>query len=332
MQPVDPRTYNWCWAATAASIRQYYSKAAVLQCQVAGSVLNDAAACADPRSADRAWYLERALFRVAVFAGMQDSPRPIDSVAAQLASAPGLPVACRVQWFGGGGAHFVVITAAAPETNKLRIDDPLNGRTDEIDYDEFATNYQGSGTWTDTFLTTPTNTAPLPPDDAPPGGRRQPLRQRAQVKRPLSKREGEIPIYVLLPSDALAGNLDAAVHIGYRRLPNRVGEPLADRYGDNSAYISTVSPITDVAVTRLSQGLAPRSSVRFLEIPAIAFRALWFSVEPSTNMLVPLEPSRHHLSPEPEVAKTQFGILRPTLLRRIHEIEEDDAHYNLGRS
>jgi hypothetical protein len=55
-----------------------------------------------------------------------------------------------------GTAHFVAVSACSVDADGveyLEIGDPLQVGTATMTYDEFLTNYQGQGTWTNSYFT-----------------------------------------------------------------------------------------------------------------------------------------------------------------------------------
>lgn len=143
---------EWCWAAVAATIDQYFNPLSPLrQCDVAtrvlGSdncsnpinepaILGDAVQVVNPQRVN----LERAL-------NFDELRREIDA---------GRPVCCAIEWTGGGG-HAVVVTGYRVLTSGVRhihVEDPLNASGD-FDFDEFRNAYYGHGTWVETALISP---------------------------------------------------------------------------------------------------------------------------------------------------------------------------------
>ena len=144
---------NWCWAATSTSVSHFYSSLSPwTQCKVASKELNQQC-CATPvpGPCNVPWYLDRALTRTNNFVSIQSGTVSWDTVKSQLET--GLVVGTRIGWNGGGG-HFMVLHGVSSilTTKYLHIDDPIYGKS-TLTYDQFATNYQGSGTWTHTYFT-----------------------------------------------------------------------------------------------------------------------------------------------------------------------------------
>ena len=144
---------NWCWAATSKSVSRFYSIFSPwTQCKVASKELDKT--CCDspvPAACNVPWYLDRALTRTNNFVSYQSGPITWEQVKQELEK--GLVVGARIGWSGGGG-HFMVIYGVSKSMGLefLHIDDPIYGKS-TLTYNQFATNYQGSGTWTHTYFT-----------------------------------------------------------------------------------------------------------------------------------------------------------------------------------
>lgn len=144
---------NWCWAATAKSVSHFYAfNSPWTQCKVASDELS--LTCCDsptPSGCNIPWYLSNALDRTQNYVSFQQGTISWQEIKDQLDR--GLVVGTRIGWNGGGG-HFMVIYGVSRIGLKqyLHIDDPIYGKN-TMTYTEFATNYQGSGTWTHTYFT-----------------------------------------------------------------------------------------------------------------------------------------------------------------------------------
>jgi len=144
---------NWCWAATATSVSRYYSIFSPwTQCKVASEELGQTCCTTPvPGACNVPWYLDKALTRTNNFVSFQGSTVSWNTVKSELEK--GLVVGARIGWNGGGG-HFMVLhgVSSIGVTNYLHIDDPIYGKS-VLTYQQFATNYQGSGSWTHTYFT-----------------------------------------------------------------------------------------------------------------------------------------------------------------------------------
>ena len=146
---------NWCWAATSTSVSRFYSSLSPwTQCKVASKELNQQCCTTPvPGACNVPWYLDKALTRTNNFVSIQSGTVSWNTVKSQLQA--GLVVGARIGWSGGGG-HFMVLHGVSSSlfgpTKYLHIDDPIYGKS-TLTYDQYATNYQGSGTWTHTYFT-----------------------------------------------------------------------------------------------------------------------------------------------------------------------------------
>jgi len=144
---------NWCWAATSTSVSRYYSFLSPwTQCKVASDELT-LTCCTTPvpGPCNVPWYLDKALTRTKNFVSIQGGTVAWSTVKSELEQ--GLVVGARIGWSGGGG-HFMVLhgVSSIGVTQYLHIDDPIYGKS-VLTYQQFATNYQGSGSWTHTYFT-----------------------------------------------------------------------------------------------------------------------------------------------------------------------------------
>ncbi len=144
---------NWCWAATAKSVSHFYSGLSPwTQCKIASDELSQTCCTTPvPSACNVPWYLNSALDRTHNFVSYQSGTLTYNEIKAQLDL--GLVVGVRIGWNGGGG-HFMVIYGVSRIlfNEYLYIDDPIYGKS-VLSYNEFATNYQGSGTWTHSYFT-----------------------------------------------------------------------------------------------------------------------------------------------------------------------------------
>ena len=144
---------NWCWAATAKSVSHFYSGLSPwTQCKIAGKELTQTCCTSPvPSACNVPWYLNKALDRTFNYVSMQSGTISWSEIKSQLDQ--GLVVGTRIGWNGGGG-HFMVIYGVSRvfHNEYLYIDDPIYGKS-VLSYNEFATNYQGAGSWTHTYFT-----------------------------------------------------------------------------------------------------------------------------------------------------------------------------------
>ncbi|WP_428659162.1 C39 family peptidase [Reyranella sp.] len=152
--------YNWCWAAVAASVGDYFTQAGTWkQCAVANLELrrNDCCAAGGDGPCNIYGYLASALNRVHCLQNWAIGQRvAFDVVVGEIDG--GRPVCVRVAW-RGGGAHFVAITGYSdpdPTIAHVLVQDPLFQYHD-IAWSDFLDYYKPTGLhqgyWTDTYRT-----------------------------------------------------------------------------------------------------------------------------------------------------------------------------------
>jgi hypothetical protein len=144
---------NWCSPAVATSISRYYSpNSSWTQCGVVNSALGRSDCCASPGST--ACNVGNDLsITLGVTDNFESQTGPLTKEAVMLHLMAGHPVAARVQWYGGGG-HAVAITGYSffMQAHRYEIHDPIYGYS-FIFVQQFETNYQGAGFWSDSYLT-----------------------------------------------------------------------------------------------------------------------------------------------------------------------------------
>jgi len=155
---------NWCWAAVSSMISHYYNPASTwTQCAVATGTVNEwrqahnepSVNCCDQPEASSSdcnvtWGLLPPLQLVGNFGSETGGMETLSGVDGQLNA--GCPVCLQVEWSGGGG-HFLIIDGVDVNTQTVHVEDPAYGPGD-YSYNTVVTDYQGSGKWADTFLTT----------------------------------------------------------------------------------------------------------------------------------------------------------------------------------
>jgi hypothetical protein len=145
---------NWCWAATSKSVSFFYSTLLNpwSQCKIASSELGQTCCTSPvPGPCNVPWYLDRALTRTKNFVELKYGTMTWEAVKEQIDA--GLVVGTRIGWSGGGG-HFMAIYGVSKilNTKYFHIDDPIYGKS-VLTVSQFSTNYQGSGSWTHSYIT-----------------------------------------------------------------------------------------------------------------------------------------------------------------------------------
>jgi hypothetical protein len=139
----------WCWAAVAASVAQSINPGSTWsQCSVATSVLarnccQNVGPCNVPGQLDSALGTVGHM-RKMILGQIGEADLEQEALAQ-------LPVGTRIQWTGGGG-HFVAFTGVLRGSQTyIGIEDPWFGSSD-VALSALNGAYQGSGTWTTTYL------------------------------------------------------------------------------------------------------------------------------------------------------------------------------------
>jgi hypothetical protein len=147
---------NWCWAAVATSVAQFYNSATswTEQCDLASAELVKSCCPAGSNAAcDIPWYLDSALARVGHYNTYGTGPAPLPIIKTEIDN--NRPLGVRVAW-SGGGAHFVAISgyATSPGGDVVTIDDPIHARSTLL-LSTFQSSYRGTGSWTHSYWTKP---------------------------------------------------------------------------------------------------------------------------------------------------------------------------------
>jgi hypothetical protein len=147
---------NWCWAAVAASVAQYYDPGTRwTQCLVANAQWFRTDCCGGGAAGpcNEYGWLDRALGAVGHLTRVEGGTSTFAVIDAEIAA--GRPVGIRVAW-RGGGAHFVAIygTGELMATGHyVAVDDSIYGKSDHT-WADLCTSYRGDGDrWTTTFFT-----------------------------------------------------------------------------------------------------------------------------------------------------------------------------------
>lgn len=306
---------NWCWAATAVSVSRYFWRWSTwTQCRVANAelALNGCCGSPVPSPCNVPWYLDRSLTRTQNFVSITGAVG-FEQVRAEINA--GRPVGARIGWSGGGG-HFMVIYGYSMIGGGefLDIDDPIYGKS-HIPVSEFATSYQGSGSWTHTYFLKSYRRMPFDiviPTDL--------ILRRIWELRPLLKLKGNIAIGN--PTDP-AGDLSANIGIAQRiyslgldalqgttaPLAEPVGLRIYEVEDETPRAFFDVSEDDDARLLQMSaaklhleafgRALAVALSLvkedevrelRLFRVPALNFEALWIHAQDANvkDLLIPL--------------------------------------------
>jgi len=145
---------QWCWAAVAVSIGNFYGGHQWNQCSLVNSVLGCNNCCTDPcpGCCNIPWRLERALITVGHLSAVESGAKSYLITRAEIDSER--PLCARIGWDGGGG-HFVIIMGYLEGNDGdefLHIWDPKSGKS-IVTMDEFTRRYKGTGSWTHSYFT-----------------------------------------------------------------------------------------------------------------------------------------------------------------------------------
>jgi hypothetical protein len=145
---------NWCWAAVAASVFNYYNRnQSLTACILASDILQRYGCCQNPSFCDLQHDLARALkyndnLDGSPIRGAISFERCYDQIVTYKK-----PICAYIQWHGSGAGHFVVISGVNKQSFlNLKIHDPL-GDIIYINYEIFCARYKNSGSWIYTYLT-----------------------------------------------------------------------------------------------------------------------------------------------------------------------------------
>ena len=143
---------NWCWAAVASSVSEYYAQfyengAFWTQRKLVQAVFNNQNCTNQPQICNKPYSLANVLQRMRHL-GQETSTVSLTSLQKELDELR--PVCCQVK-YNNGLTHFVALYGY--DDDDLLIADPEIGYH-LIDYHKFKDNYRG-GNWIRTFATKP---------------------------------------------------------------------------------------------------------------------------------------------------------------------------------
>jgi hypothetical protein len=159
---------NWCWAAVAASVINYYDpQTAWTQCTIANGQLERQDCCGDGADGpcNVYGYLASSLYRVGCLAlWAVGKAATLEQVCSEIDGER--PVGVRIEWLGGG-AHFVAITGYLEPGGDIgslvTVQDPKVG-TRIVAFANLLSDYSDhpkqTGVWTDTYYTSNGKSAP----------------------------------------------------------------------------------------------------------------------------------------------------------------------------
>jgi hypothetical protein len=105
----------------------------------------------DSTDVNRTYYLEKALASYGRMRGsIIGSPLPAAQVEQEIQGDS--PIGTRIGWPKEGGHFMTIVGYLDAPVPRVAISDPIFGESD-VDYDLYCKAYQGSGTWTHSYLT-----------------------------------------------------------------------------------------------------------------------------------------------------------------------------------
>jgi hypothetical protein len=148
---------EWCWAANATTVALFYNPASSwTQCTLVNAEFGRNDCCTNPASAscNQPWYLDRALTKVGHLARAFAGPTGVGDIVNQFAQ--NRPLGVEITWSGGGG-HAPALTCywrIIHTAFLVHVEDPWYGPS-LYQYKAFCTSYQGSGSWSYSYMTQP---------------------------------------------------------------------------------------------------------------------------------------------------------------------------------
>lgn len=266
-----------------------------------------------PSACNVPWYLDKALTRTNNFVSMMGGQASFEQVRDEIDA--GRPVGVRIGWNGGGG-HAMVIYGytLVVGVEYFDIDDPIYGKS-HLTVSEFASNYQGSGTWTHTYFTKRYFKMPIKPLIPI-----EPILQIIWEQRPLLKLKQDVTFTGDMREMAQEGGaslglaqriyslgLDSLMEGGQALQP--VGLRVYEMSGERPQAFFDVSEDEKPRLLQMSasknhlepfgRALAkalttvketdPECELRLFRVPALNFEALWLHYDDQAkDILVPL--------------------------------------------
>jgi hypothetical protein len=290
---------NWCWAATSKSISRFYATFLNpwTQCKIASEELGKTCCTSPvPGPCNVPWYLDRALSRTQNFVELKGT-MTWESVKAEIDK--GLIVGTRIGWSGGGG-HFMAIYGVSKvwNTKYFHIDDPIYGKS-VLTVSQFSNNYQGSGSWTHSYITKKhfyfmwIKDLVFRPELLKPIPEIRPLLKAQHPALKMDKSAAEIELsfphhtYIVPlkdigrevkvpaePASLRVIEFEDKVPVALYDLSTKADKPELLQVNTDSEYINRVEQGMERIKSSLSDSKAP-GELRLLKFPALNIEALW---------------------------------------------------------
>ncbi|HEV2737187.1 MAG TPA: papain-like cysteine protease family protein [Candidatus Elarobacter sp.] len=300
---------NWCWAATAKGIVDYYGGPKLPQCRYATHFLDQAESCCDgneqsPRC-DVACDVDSVLRHFGLFAP-PPFRRAVHLATLRRELERDRPVVALMQ-FRDGTVHALAITAVDVAEQRIGYSDPWYGpQPDSRDAHEFSNDYEGGGRWIYTILTRPPRSQP----DAAISFLHDEFGEEQRWLSYHARRTStalNLDVYVIGPGPLAAGEDPQTAE---RLAECTVSLEPAPR-DDPSRLERVLLGMRDDIDARRARGF----NVRLLRVPSVMLTALWFVREdalagPNADAhFVPVEPAPYFLEAGQEYTLREFREL-----------------------
>jgi hypothetical protein len=297
---------NWCWAATAKGVVDYYGGPKLPQCRYATHFLNQAESCCDgneqsPRC-DVAYDVDSVLRHFGLFAP-PPFRRSVQLVTLRRELERDRPVVALMQ-FHDGTVHALAITAVDVAEQRIGYADPWYGPDSRTAHD-FTNDYEGGGRWIYTILTRPPRSQP----DAAISFLHDQFgdeRRRLSYHAHRTSTALNLDVYVIGPGPLAAGEDPQTAE----RLAECTVSLDPAPCDDPSRLERVLHGMRDDIEARRARGF----NVRLLRVPSVMLTALWFVREDAPagaadTHFVPVEPAPYFLEAGQEYTLREFREL-----------------------
>lgn len=146
---------NWCWAACAKMVFDYFEINEDRQCEIAETVFAPKSCCNSRTSCDKAYWASLVFDAYSFAYRFKNSALSFQEVDQEIKADR--PVEVYWKWNAGNrnSGHLVIVSGTYPPTSggvgSLHVADPRkNASMDRMDYDEVLTA-ENKGAWTETL-------------------------------------------------------------------------------------------------------------------------------------------------------------------------------------
>ena len=305
---------NWCWAATAKGIVDYYGGPVLPQCRYATHFLHQTEGCCDGNEqsarCDAAHDIDSVLRHFGVFAP-PPFRRSVHLMTLRRELERDRPVIALMQ-FRDGTVHALAITALDAAGQIVRYSDPWYGpQPDSRAVHDFTNNYEGGGRWTYTILTRPQHSQPDAAISFLQDRFKDEQRRLSHHARQTSAAVN-LDVYVIGPGPLAAGEDPQNAE----RLPECTVSLDSAPSDDASRLERVLLGMRDDIDARRARGF----NVRVLRVPSVMLTALWFVREDgracADTHYVPVEPAPYFFQAGQEYTLREFRELLVEPARR----------------